>query len=95
MPRKTRHGHRKYRVTSPSKGPVLQPSIAISRPPSHEHDRVSISPGNRVEVETRRKVLSEVGDKEKYAYVLDELKLVGILTVLILVILIISAAFLR
>jgi len=40
-------------------------------------------------------VTTRITDKEKYAYVINELQLKGILTAVILIVLIITAVFLR
>ena len=94
MGRKSKRGHNKYRTaTITRKEERRLETVTIPRPQDN------LSPVTTPVISKQKPAVgitaTTISDIEKYAYVKTELKIVGILTALILVILIISALLLR
>ncbi|HEY93703.1 MAG TPA: hypothetical protein G4O15_02035 [Dehalococcoidia bacterium] len=95
MGRKSKHGHNKYRTTTIKR--KEEPRLATLTIPRPNDDQSPIT----IPVSSKQKSVAgitattKITDKEKYNYVINELQLLGILTVVILVVLIVTALILR
>ncbi len=95
MPSKSRHGHRKYQITSKKRREKQRPSASTTRQPINTPTSTLVSPMSKVDSKVGISAPSETPDTSKYDYVFAELKGIGILTGIILVILIVLALVLR
>ncbi len=95
MPSKSKYGKRKYRITSKRRTENQRSLNSITRQPIPTQVSIPPSPGNKVDSKISTSAPSEALAADKYAYVFDELKEIGILTSIILVILIVLALVLR
>ena len=95
MPSKSRRGHRKHQITSKKRREKQQFSASTTQQPINTHTRIPASPMSKVDSKVSISESSEAPATDKYAYVIAELKGIGILTGIILVILIVLALVLR
>jgi hypothetical protein len=95
MGRKSRHGHNKYRKATLNRKEGQRTATLTIQRPDDTLGPVTTPVINKPKHEAGITVTTRITDKEKYAYIINELQLVGIVTAVVLVILIITALVLR
>jgi len=95
MPGKSRHGKRKYRIPSKRRKEWQRSSAPTTRQPITAQTSTPASPTSKVDSKVSISAPSATPATDQYAYVTAELKRIGILTGIILIILIVLALVLR
>ena len=92
---KSRHSKRKHSALRKRRKERQRSLVPTTRQPIPTQNSVPAPPNNKVDAKVTIPAPTTTPATDRYAYVIDELKRIGILTGLILVILIVLALVLR
>ena len=95
MGRKSRYGHNKHKMVTTKRKQERLSSTSTMQKPTDIQIPVNYPSIRKVDPGVSTAAVTNTPDKEKYAYVKNELMEVGILTVIIIVILVVMALLLR